>query len=178
VLIALVDGSGVLDAVDLGDGTDGFIGPDGWLDGCADRILLVTVHDGTVSLERVDSPPPSTEAQIAAIRAAFARGAETLAIGSDLVDQRAIEVTISPLDDLLRDALLVDRDAFLDAAVPPIDRLLDSAELEREDQTVAERGTDWEAWNRWRRRTALERIHGLDDEHACPKGSGRLIFVQ
>lgn len=162
--ITLADGSGALQVVELDDGRDAFTGPDGRLDARAGSTLLVRVAGGQLALEHVDDPPAPTPEQVDAVQAAFARAADAVECSSALVEEEEIEVTTAMLDDLLAEALVVDRDAFLAAPLPPVDTLLDAAGLERADTTVAAAGADWHALHRWRRRRALARIHDLDEQ--------------
>jgi hypothetical protein len=164
--IRLADGSGALEVVQLDDGRDAFVGPGGWLAGGAGTTLLVHVVEGEVTLEHVDHPPVATSAQVGAVRQAFAREAETVDAGSGLLDEQPHELTTAMLEDLLAGALVVDRGAFVDAPVPPVDALLAAAGLERVETTVAELGCDWNALNRSRRRTRLALIHDLDDQES------------
>ena len=161
--IPLADGSGALEVVELDDGRDAFTGPHGWLEARADSTLLVRVDGGSVALDRVDDPPAPTPAQIDAVQRAFARAAETVECSSALVEEESHELTTAMLDDLLAEALVLERDAFLTAPVPPVDALLTAAGLERDRTTIAEAGADWDALHRWRRRNSLAHIHDLDD---------------
>ncbi len=162
--IDLADGSGVIEVVELDDGRDAFAGPDGWLDARTGATLLVRMADGQLALDRVDSPPVPTPEQVTAVQRAFARGADTVESSSELLDEVSHELTTAMLDDVLAEALVVDRDAFLAAPVPPVDALLGAAGLERAETTVAEVGCDWDALGRWRRRTRLAYLHDLDEQ--------------
>jgi hypothetical protein len=164
--IALADGSGSLEVVELDDGRDAFTGPDGWLDARAGSTLLVRVAGGQLALDRVDDPPAPTLPQVDAVQRAFARAADTVECSSALVEEDSHELTTALLDDLLVESLVFDRDAFLAAPVPPVDALLAAAGLERERTTIAEAGADWDALHRWRRRNALAYVHDLDEREA------------
>src|SRR5690606_26094108 len=58
-------------AVELDDGTDGLLGPSGWLDGVADRRAVVRIEGERLVIAAAEHPTTVTPAQAAAVRAVF-----------------------------------------------------------------------------------------------------------
>ena len=159
---------GVLTTDDLDDeegGVDVLVGPEGWLGGLAGRWATVPVVHGGLSWTVCDSPPAATPAQIAAVRAGYeaaVRVRATDGVGPEL----PADLPHAAGDHVIYEALVVDRAAFVDAAVPPLPDLYDSAGLEVHRSIVAERGSfDWEKYRNWQDRNRLGFVYGLDDVH-------------
>ncbi len=158
---------GVLTTDDLDDeegGVDVLVGPEGWLGGLAGRWATVPVVHGGLSWTVCDSPPAATPAQIAAVRAGYeaaVRVRATDGIGPEL----PADLPHAAGDHVIYEALVVDRAAFVDAAIPPLPDLYDSAGLEVHRSIVAERGFDWEKYRNWQDRNRLGFVYGLDDVH-------------
>ena len=155
---------GALESVELDDGRDGIVGPPGWLEPYAGSTLLVEIADERVVLRAVESDPLPTPAQIEAVRVALGVAAESIAVGGGLFDEPITEVATAQLEDLLFEALVVDRAAFVADPVPPVDELLRGAGLERLGTTVGPVGTDWDVLRRWQLRQRLSARHDLTDD--------------
>lgn len=150
---------GELEACERGEGEHGLVGPPGWLEPYAGGVLLVTVTDAGVVLARAETVPAPTARQAAAILAAYEQLVTVDTLTGDLVD-----VESADLEEVLLEAVIIDRGAFVDGPIAPVDELLATGGLERRDDVVAPAGTDWELYDRmtWRRR--LQSLHDLDND--------------
>lgn len=149
-----------LDGVD----TDVLTGPPGWLDEIGDGPVSVSVTDEGLRIAPCPTRPTPTDAQVAAVRAAFDAAAEQVEV--DMGRTEPVELRHAPVDDLAAEALVVDRDAFLGAAVAPLTDLLAATGLEERDGVVGPVGIEWDALRSWRLRQGYIADHGLDEEQA------------
>ena len=109
-----------------------------------------------------DAPPEATPAQIAAVRAGFQTAVRTLA--TDRVGPTSpADLPHAMPDDAVYEAFVLDRAAFLDAAIPPLPALYEAAGLEVQRSIVAERGFDWDKYRTWQDRNRLAAVYGLAD---------------
>jgi hypothetical protein len=146
-------GGGALDAVELDDGSDGLQGPSGWLEPYVGSTLAFAISDGGITLRDADAEPTPTPAQIAAVRLAFAVAAEG----------ESDQLLVALVEDVLVEALVVGRDAFVTDVIPPVDDLFAAAELERFGAQVAVAGFDWDARHLRQEERRLGSRHDLDD---------------
>ncbi|MCU1398555.1 MAG: hypothetical protein JWN62_1664 [Acidimicrobiales bacterium] len=118
--------------------------PDGSLDGLADGWATVSVTSGSLRWTRCAEPPEPHERIAAAIRAGFARRAD-VNIGVDVPSGLRFAVSES----VVLEALMVDREAFVEHPVAPLPELFRAAGLEVRRQVVVEAGFDWDAYDAW-----------------------------
>lgn len=154
---------GSLECLELDDGSDAFLGPDGWLVGHGGGFLAIEIADGTVTLAEPERPPEPSAAQARALRAAFDARADQDVLETGFEGDPPVDLVTISLEELLWEALLAARDAFTAAPIAPADALLAAAGLERSGSTVGALGTDWAALRRRQRRRRLASIHHLDD---------------
>ncbi len=144
---------GALDGVELDDGLDGLVGPPGWLEPFSGALLAFEIADGRITLRAAESEPRATPAQMAAVRVAFA-----------VVAESEVDEPVSGfVEDLLVEALVVGRDAFVTDVIPPVDDLLAAAALERVGAQVAQPGFDWDVLHLRQEARHLGSRHDLDD---------------
>jgi hypothetical protein len=155
----------VVETVELDDGSDGLMGPPGWLDEAADRVVVVRIEGQRVLLEALDGPPEVTPAQADALRTTFESQARRDELESSISAAPSVTLVNMMVEDLLWEALAAHREAFTSGVNPPLDLMLEAAGLERRDHTVAATGFDWAALARWHRRNKLARFHHLADRH-------------
>lgn len=147
-----------------GSDTDVVIGPDGWLDALAGGWASVTVIGGALQWKPCPKPPDTDARQVAAVRAGFRRSAEHT--GATVLRNDADGLVFASGEDLILEAVLLDRDAFMNAAIAPLPELFAAAGLETRDSIVAESGFEWEALEAWRVRQRLGFRYGLAGEQA------------
>ena len=166
----LVDASGdtigriETDGIWLGDDepdVDVVVGPPGWLDAAVDGWMTLSVESERLQVTGCPTPPTATPRQIAAVQAGFERSVEV--DDAQLFDGAHAELATSTADQVLLAALLVDRDAFVDAPVPYLPDLLDAAGLEQRRHTVAPAGFDWSALEERRLRNRHQFMYGLGE---------------
>jgi hypothetical protein len=158
---------GVLDTDGLlldGRDTDVILGPKGWLDGLQDTWAAVTVTDGALRFTKVDAPPQPTARQIAAVSAGFAAGSRIVRSSSSVNIAPPPDPHFVTGDEVLHAALAIDREAFVESAVPPMAALLAGAGLVERSGLVAEPGFDWEALHRWQRANSFRLRYGVAEE--------------
>ncbi|MFN8036768.1 MAG: SEC-C metal-binding domain-containing protein [Acidimicrobiia bacterium] len=169
--VNLVDPSGAVlgsletDGLWLDDrDTDVVFGPDGWLDELAGGWASVAVVDGGLCWSPCAVPPSPSERQTAALRIGFARTADVeRATGLDRVPTT---LRFTAGDGPLLEALLEDRDAFVDDPVPPLPHLHRSAGLVERSHILAAEGFDWDALRSWQYRNRLGVVYGLGADQA------------
>lgn len=157
--------AGVLDTDGImlgGSDTDVVIGPDGWLDALSGGWASVTVIGNALKWRPCPQPPDVDARQAAAVRAGFRRAAEhteafVLRDGTD-------GLVFTSGDAPILEAVLLDRQAFVNVAIAPLPELFAAAGLESSDSTVAESGFDWEALEAWRLRQRMGFRYGLEGE--------------
>ncbi len=148
-----------------GADTDVVFGPDGWLEDLAGRLACVEVTGGGLRWTRSAEEPAPTSRQLDAVRAGFETAAGTEAYDDIWLDD-PVELTFAIDESVMREALVVDREAFVDDPVPRLGALLDAAGLERQRSTVAVRGSDWDRLTVWRVRNRMKWEFGLEDGEA------------
>jgi hypothetical protein len=140
--------------------TDVVFGPDGWLDEIAGGWASVAVRGSTLCWSRCETPPAPTPAQVVAIRTGFQR---VLREESDDVTPSPGELRFASSDRPVHEALLADRDAFVDHPIPPVRDLYRAAGLEERGHIVAEDGFNWDALHTWQTANRLRASYQLDD---------------
>ena len=148
-----------------GRDTDVVFGPDGWLDDLAGGWATVTVTDGALRWSRCDAPPDPTDAQIAALRAGFDQAVRTETVEM-YEDDGPVGLRFAIGDNPIHEALVIDRAAFVDAAIPPLPELYRAAGLEQRDHIIAEEDFDWKALRSWQERNSYKLVYELDDQQA------------
>ncbi|MET0663868.1 MAG: SEC-C metal-binding domain-containing protein [Ilumatobacteraceae bacterium] len=149
-----------------GRDTDVVFGPDTWLDTLR-PVMSVSVTDGQVRWASLDDAPPATARQIAAVQNGFDR-----ALGEDEAMAAAVwgaeppDSAYTSADSAVREALLVDREAFIADAIPPLPDLYASAGLEFRDRSLAQAGFDWSAHDVWRQTNQIVATYGMEREDA------------
>ncbi len=154
----------VVETVELDDGSDALVGPPGWLDEAAERLVVVRVEGERVVLEVLDRPPVVTPTQAEALQTAFDTHARREELASSIGAEPSVALVHMAVADLLWEALVARREAFTSDVNAPVDRMLEAAGLERRHHTVAGIGMDWAALDRWHRRNKLARFHHLTDD--------------
>src|SRR5215207_922881 len=148
-----------LDDVD----TDVVLGPDGWLDDLAGGWATVRIVDGALHWSKCEHPPQPTVQQVATIRVGF-EAAVRVARSDSQERPLPPELAHAVGDNPIHEALIADREPFVEAQIPPLPSLYEAAGLECHRATIAERGFDWDGLERWRSRNRLAFTYGLDDE--------------
>ncbi len=118
----------------------------------------VTVAGGALHWERCNVPPAPDQRQVAALRVGFGRSADAVTyIDVDIEDAPPPHLRFALGEGPIHEAILDDRTAFLATPSAPLADLYAAVGLERRGTTLAERGFDWDALERWRaaRRTAI-----------------------
>ena len=146
-----------LDGVD----TDVVTGPPGWLDHVAGGWALVTVSNETLRTSRLEEPPMPTPRQAAATRAGFTAAAKSSE--AVLFDGETTELRYVVGDGLLHEALLADREAFVNDPVAFLPDLYVEAGLEERGRIIAEIGFDWDALSERQNRNRMAAFYGLDE---------------
>ena len=143
-----------------GRDTDVVLGPEGWLVDVAGRWATVRVSEGALCWSPCEEPPVASEAQIAAIRTGFERALATEGRApSDRPTPEGLHFAGS--DGPMHEALFVDRDAFVDAPIPPLPALYEAAGLVEQGGIIAESDFDWEALRAWQTSNRLAFSYGL-----------------
>ncbi|MGE0139700.1 MAG: YecA family protein, partial [Ilumatobacteraceae bacterium] len=137
-------------------------GPPHWLDAVAGGWASVTVAGGAIRLAPLDAPPGPTRRQIDALRQGFERDLRSWS--DDEEDGRPTGYAVG--DGSVYEAVLIDRDAFVDSPVPALPDLYGAAGLEQRNGIIAPIGFDWDVLHAWQRRNMTKRMYGLDDEQA------------
>jgi hypothetical protein len=140
---------------------DVVVGPPGWLDAAVGGWMTVGVQSEQLQVTGCPTPPAATPRQIAAVQAGFERSVSV--VDAELSDGAYAELATSGAAQVLQAALLVDRDAFVDAPVPYLPDLLEAAGLEHRRETVAPAGFDWSALEERRRRNRHRFLYGLGE---------------
>ncbi|MEO5837731.1 MAG: SEC-C metal-binding domain-containing protein [Acidimicrobiales bacterium] len=157
-------GDEMITSEELDDGTSVLAGPDGWLNGYANRTIAVGIHDGRVTIDPLDAPLAPTEALRQAIVETFEQRATHHAVCSMFEEATTYTLTSISLEDLLWETLVAHRAAFTTRPIPPVDSLLADSGFDRYGMIVGPTGTDWEVYERWRQRALLASRHNLSDD--------------
>ncbi len=151
-----------------GRDTDVVLGPDGWLDDLLGGWASVEVVGGSLRWTPLAMPPLPTPAQVAAMKIGFDRAVRHHAEFAQRFDAvpPPPDMRFTSGDDPIHEALLVDRRAFRNGAIPLLTDLYEAAGLVRRDSIIAEEGFDWDALRTWQTRNRLGSIYGLDAARA------------
>lgn len=141
--------------------TDVIMCAPGWLDAVAGGWAAITVHDDELTIAPTDGPPEPTPAQIEAFTRGFEQSIEAEKGSTFGGEEHTFDIASSST--VFHAALLADRDVFRTDPVPPVDRLVEAAGLQCDDDMVVARGFDWDAYRSWQRRNRLRLYHGIDD---------------
>jgi hypothetical protein len=154
-----------------GRDTDVILGPDGWLRELVGHWAAVDVVNGALRWSACTTPPEPTEAQITAVRNGFERAVRTET--EEATDRPAPSgLRFAVGDNPMHEALVADRSAFVEAAVPPLPALYHAAGLVQQDSIIAESDFDWEALRAWQTGNRLAISFGLDADQV-----ERLVLV-
>ena len=147
-----------------GRDTDVLVGPPGWLEALAGGMATLTVRTEQLQVTRCTAPPHPTLRQIDAMRAGFERMATSRSVRPFADDTDAAPSAPTALSDhAVLAALLHDREAFVEAAIPHLDDLYTEAGLEHRHHVLAANGFDWETYDSTQQRPRLHAFYDLDD---------------
>ncbi len=144
-----------------GRDTDVLVGPPGWLDAVAGGLATLTVRSEQLQVTQCDAPPQPTLRQIDAMRVGFERMTTSKHVRP--FGNAAAGLPCVPSDHAVLAALLHDRDAFVEAAIPHLDDLYAAAGLEQRHHLLAANGFDWEAQESSQQRNKMHAFYGLDE---------------
>ncbi len=147
-----------------GRDTDVLFGPETWLDSLR-PVMAAAVTDGQVRWTALDEPPAATARQIAAMQNGFDRAlGEDEAIAAALWGAEPPDSANTSADSAVREALLVDREAFVADEIPPLPDLYAAAGLEFRDHSLARAGFDWSAHEEWRQTNQIVATYDMERE--------------
>ena len=156
-----VIGSVETDGIDVdGVDTDVVFLPDDWVADADDVWVSVAVRPTSLCLNRIDAPPAPTQRQIRALVAGFDRAARTETV--TLFDGATATFHNAFGDGPMHEALMIDRDAFIESPVPWLPDLYRAANLEERSNVIARNGFDWATYDIWRERNRLHFSYGLE----------------
>jgi hypothetical protein len=166
--VALVDASGSVignvetDAFMIDDrDTDVILGPEGWLDGLAGGWASVAVTGAALCWTPAAAAPDPDARQVAAVAEGFTRAiVEPAEVPEGMVSAVA-GLAFATSDDVMHEALLVDRDAFTAVPIAGVPELFAAAGLEHRSGLVAEVGADWGALRDMQERAQTSMMYDL-----------------
>jgi hypothetical protein len=150
---------GAVHADEHDDGTDVLAGPGGWLADVAGGLGAFRYAGEQLHVTPTDRPEPEPGV-VAACIAAFAEHADADELPED--DGKVERVRTMQLDDLVAEAVVVARDAFVGAPVAPLVDVLRVAGLDTLHGTAFDASTPWRSVHRILRRTRLASMFDLD----------------